>query len=176
MLGLLAVAVYGLALVAAAASDLTHYEIPNGISIALAAGFTLLVPGLQASEAAWHLAAGGAVFIVTAALFARGIMGGGDVKLLSATALWTGFAGLPAFMLLMALFGAALAAALLTAKRLVPEAAFGRRWYAHLLAREAGVPYGVAIAGAGLALLPQLSVMAGARQQLAQIFAPALGG
>jgi prepilin peptidase CpaA len=176
MLSLLAVVVYGSALVAAAASDLSRYEIPNRQSIALAAGFAIAAYSLSGADLANHLAAAGATFLVTALLFARGLLGGGDVKLMSATALWVGLGGLTAFALLMALFGAALAAMLLAARRLLAPSAVDGRWYAHLLARDAGVPYGIAIAGAGLVLLPQLFAAPAARQAIAQVLAPAVGG
>ena len=39
----------------------------------------------------WHFAAGALVLAVTFGLFAMGGMGGGDAKLLAATALWMGF-------------------------------------------------------------------------------------
>jgi prepilin peptidase CpaA len=176
MLSLLAVVVYGTALIAAAASDLSRYEIPNGQSIALAIGFVIAAFTLSGAELASHLAAGAATFFFTVILFARGLLGGGDVKLMSATALWVGLGGLTAFALLMALFGAGLAAALLAVRRLLPQAANGGRWYAHLLAHDAGVPYGIAIAGAGLFLLPQLFATTAAEHALAQILAPAAGG
>lgn len=176
MLSLLAAVVYGSALIAAAASDLSRYEIPNGLSVALAAGFVFAAFTLSGADLASHLAAGGATFIFTVLLFARGLIGGGDVKLMSATALWVGLGGLLPFALLMALFGAGLAAALLAIRRLLPQAASSGRWYAHLLAGDAGVPYGIAIAGAGLALMPQLFVTTAAEHAIAQIVAPSVGG
>ena len=94
MLSLLAAVVYGSALIAAAASDLSRYEIPNGLSVALAAGFVFAAFTLSGADLASHLAAGGATFIFTVLLFARGLIGGGDVKLMSATALWVGLGGL----------------------------------------------------------------------------------
>jgi prepilin peptidase CpaA len=176
MLSLLAAVVYGSALIAAAASDLSRYEIPNGLSIALAVGFVFAAFTLRGTDLASHLAAGGATFVFTLLLFARGLIGGGDVKLMSATALWVGLGGLTAFALLMALFGAGLAAMLLAARRLLPRPTGGGRWYAHLLAPEAGVPYGIAIAGAGLALMPQLFVTTAAERAVAQLLAPVTGG
>jgi len=175
MLSLLAVVIYGSALVAAAASDLARYEIPNYQSIVLGGGFLLAAPALGGAGLANHVAAAGATFLFTALLFARGLLGGGDVKLMSATALWLGLGGLTAFVLLMALCGAALAATLLAVRRLLPQPA-PASWYAHLLARDAGVPYGVAIAGAGLMLLPQLFAAPAARLAIAQMFAPVIGG
>lgn len=159
MLSLAAYGLYVLALVAAAISDLARYEIPNSASVALVAGFALVTITLPLPAALAHLLAAGTVFAFAALLFALGVCGGGDVKLLGATALWMGWSHLPSFLLLMALAGAALALMLLalrrlTASRVVVTTGIRAR---RLFAKEAGVPYGVAIAIAGLSMLPQLA-------------------
>jgi prepilin peptidase CpaA len=94
------------------------------------------------------------VFLGGAVLFARGYLGGGDVKLLSAATLWAGPAGTPSLLLLTGVLGGVLALFLL-----MP---FGRQLLgmARLLLRQppldaerglaVPVPYGVAIAGAAL--------------------------
>jgi prepilin peptidase CpaA len=95
-----------------------------------------------------------AVFIVGAALFARGFLGGGDVKLLTAATLWCGAAGTPSLLVLTGIlggvltlflllpFGAQLAAA---GRALLGPAAIATE---HDTTKS--VPYGVAIAGAAL--------------------------
>lgn len=52
--------------------------------------------------------AGIAVFVLSAVLFAIGLMGAGDSKMMSAYALIFGFNGMPAFLFYMATFGAVL--------------------------------------------------------------------
>lgn len=95
-----------------------------------------------------------AVFVVGAALFARGFLGGGDVKLLAAATLWAGAAGTPSLLVLTGILGGALTLFLLLPFG-AQLAAAGRA----LLAPSAlgadpdaakSVPYGVAIAGASL--------------------------
>jgi prepilin peptidase CpaA len=95
-----------------------------------------------------------AVFLAGALLFARGYLGGGDVKLLSAAALWAGPAGLPTLLLLTAVFGGALALFLLlplggqlatSARLMLGQPALPAP---HGLAMP--IPYGVAIAGAAV--------------------------
>ena len=54
-----------------------------------------------------------AVFLVGAVLFARGWLGGGDVKLLTAATLWAGPAGTPALLVLTGVLGGVLALFLL---------------------------------------------------------------
>lgn len=151
--------IYVLALAAAAISDLVRYEIPNGLSVALVAGFGLQAIALPVATTLDHIVAALTVFGLMSALFAGGICGGGDVKLLAATALWIGWPNLPQFLLVMALAGGALALMLLLARRIAAArvaATTGAR-PRRIFAPEAGVPYAVAIAIAGLAMLPRLT-------------------
>jgi len=100
----------------------------------------------------WSIAAAGAIaFAVTFGLFAAGIFGGGDAKLFTVAALFTGLAGLGAFAVLTALAGGALAVLYLVAnpkRALAGLTARGRRE-----AGNRGVPYGVAIAIGAVATL-----------------------
>ncbi|MBB4235281.1 A24 family peptidase [Rhizobium esperanzae] len=81
-----------LCLAMAGFSDLFTMTIPNRISLILIASFVILAPlsGLGLGEIGMHLAAAAIVFTAGFALFAFNVMGGGDAKLLSATALWFG--------------------------------------------------------------------------------------
>ncbi len=155
---ILSLVLYVGALAVAAASDLVRYQIPNLASLALIAAFALTVPAVSVAAVAAHAAAGLFVFAVAAIGFAAGICGGGDVKLLAATALWMGWHNLATFLLMTAVAGAFLALLLLAARRLTatrPELRFGR-WYSRLLSEKEGIPYGAAIAFAGLTVLTQL--------------------
>ena len=137
----------------AAFEDFRRLVIPNGLVL----GLCLLWPFHVATAAMPSLAsAGGAalcaatVFVAGAVLFARGLIGGGDVKLLAAAALWAGPAGTPSLLVLTGLFGGLLSLLLLTpAGALVGatrQVAGGHR------ADPILVPYGVAIAAAALAV------------------------
>lgn len=131
-------------LVAAAIADVRSYEIPDGLSIILlvtALGFGAATPGF-----AWisHLAAVLLMFGIGLFVFARGWMGGGDVKLLVAIAGWTGLAGLVGQLTAVALAGGALALVLIIARR-----AFAARppeSLPKLFRPDAPLPYAVAIA------------------------------
>jgi len=90
-----------------------------------------------------QLAAGVIVFILLAGAFYAGMMGGGDVKLAAALALWFTPAGTVRFLVLMSIAGGVLTLALLA-------------W--HRVRKHEGrpqIPYGVAIAFGGLAILTQ---------------------
>lgn len=150
-------AIYAGALALAAASDLARFRIPNQVVLALAAGFVLFAPSLPLASIGLDLSAAVAVLLLGAVLFAFRIMGGGDVKLLAAATLWTGWGLLLPFLLLTSLAGAGLALLLLAARQFVPRSMPPDRWYGRLLARGEGVPYGIAIAIAGLVLLPRIA-------------------
>jgi prepilin peptidase CpaA len=134
----------------AAASDLARFEIPNAIPLALVMAFAAyaVAAGLPAAEVAWNCAVGALALAVGAGLFFARVLGGGDAKLIAAVAIWTGASGLPRFLVAMALVGGVLALGL-TLYRLVPAPAWS--WLRRLHARRGDAPYGVAIAGGGIA-------------------------
>jgi prepilin peptidase CpaA len=142
----------------AAASDLLTMLIPNRISLALIAAFVVVAATgtLSPMEAAAHLGAGGLVLCATFALFAAGIIGGGDAKLAAATALWLGFDPLLDYLLVASVAGGALTLGLLAARSWPLPVPLARLPFAlHLHDRETGVPYGIALAAAALAVLPE---------------------
>jgi len=132
----------GLLLVVAAASDARRFIIPNWLCAAVAA---LSLPYWLGQGAplwpgyALQIGLAIVVFAIFAALFALGAMGGGDVKLLAALALW-----LPAVRFVEMMVIVAVAGGLLTLALLV----------AHRLRKREGrpeIPYGLAIvAGAAI--------------------------
>jgi prepilin peptidase CpaA len=90
-----------------------------------------------------QLAAGATVFALFAAAFYAGMMGGGDVKLAAALALWFPPAATMQFMVWMSIAGGVLTLALVGWHR------------ARRLEGRPEIPYGVAIAFGGLAILAQ---------------------
>ena len=95
-----------------------------------------------------------AVFLGGAVLFARGYLGGGDVKLLAAATLWAGPRGTLSLLMLTGLLGGVLALFLLIpfGRHLVGRARVKLRQPPLDAARGRAVPvpYGIAIAGAAL--------------------------
>jgi prepilin peptidase CpaA len=139
----------------AAFEDLRRLIIPNALTLTLC----LLWPFYIATTANMWGALGAlgcalVVFIAGALCFARGYLGGGDVKLLTAATLWAGPAATPALLVVTGVLGGALAlflmmppgAHLATVARtkLGPSAEPSRGGLA------TPVPYGIAIAGAAL--------------------------
>ena len=148
-------------MVFAALSDLFTMTISNRISIALVAiylPFALLI-GVPGHEIAIHFACGFGVLVLTFTMFAFGWIGGGDAKLAAATAVWMGWENLGDFGLDTALIGGALTLLILNARMLpLPGWAIRCEWIARLHERGNGVPYGIALAIAGLMLYPDTGV------------------
>ena len=98
-----------------------------------------------------------AVFLVGAVLFARGWLGGGDVKLLAAATLWTGPGGTLQLLMLTAVLGGGLALFFLMPLGNQAAAAarvlLGRPLESAKSGLAMPVPYGVAIAGAALIVI-----------------------
>jgi prepilin peptidase CpaA len=153
--GILAVIAYG---------DVRVRRIPNALSLAIAAlGLARIAFAGDSVAASATLAAAAATFTVTFLLFWRGVIGGGDAKLVAAVALLVGQKELLSFLFLMSLCGGALAAATFARDQLRPQcwrlSGRGRR---PVLTEADGsisapvgstVPYGVAIAAAGVITL-----------------------
>ena len=170
----LAVAVF----VVAAFGDIKNRRIPNGLVLAIGVfGIARLALAADLGSAAITLLAAVAVLAIGFLLFWRGFIGGGDAKLLASATLLVGYHDLFGFLFLMSLCGGVLAVAVLAQHRIRPwaEAAvlalaargmLGRRVTRDRRAAAAlaalgsdttaaplSVPYGVAIAAAGIITL-----------------------
>jgi prepilin peptidase CpaA len=141
----------------AAFEDFRRLVIPNGLIL----GLCVLWPLHVATAPMQTLAAAGfaalwatSVFIAGALLFSRGLIGGGDVKLLAAATLWAGPAATLSLLVLTGLLGGLLCLLLLTpAGALIAAVRPILRDPSGDPARDANqvfVPYGVAIAAASL--------------------------
>jgi prepilin peptidase CpaA len=148
------VLVFPALVIVGAVKDALSYTIPNWISLALVAAFpaAALAVGLPPAAMAAHLAAGAGVLAVGMLLFARGWLGGGDAKLLSAAVLWMGWPAALIFLLKVALAGGLLALTLKTVRSgaMRPLMLLGPKWVVRLSEPGRNVPYGVAIAAGAL--------------------------
>lgn len=102
-------------LVIAAVGDWRRYLIPNWISLALLALYPLFalssnLLGPPAAAVPWlaSLLVASIAFILLAGLFALNKLGGGDVKLISALALWAGPGLIAGFLIVTSLAGGVL--------------------------------------------------------------------
>jgi Flp pilus assembly protein protease CpaA len=144
-------------------SDIVTRTIPNSVCLGLAVlGLAVrAIAGLPAVAAS--AAAAGLLFILLALAHARGAFGGGDVKLIAATALGLPLLMIPRFLVVTVIAGGVLALLHLMLRRvfrnlpLMPPPARGtallrrvliaERWR---IARRGPLPYGVAIAFGGI--------------------------
>jgi prepilin peptidase CpaA len=142
-------------MVLAASSDLASRTIRNWLIIALLIAYIVLAPlaGFSLAEVISGIVAGALVLIAFFALFTRGWMGGGDVKLASVSALWLGSDQTASYLLYAALAGGVLTLAVLLLRAL-STAVEHPLWVSAVGRSGSGVPYGVALASAGLMLLP----------------------
>jgi prepilin peptidase CpaA len=137
-------AALALLLVVAALIDVRTFTISNRLNLTVA----LLAPvyWLSIALSPWpgmavQLAAAATVFVLLAIAFYTGMMGGGDVKLAAALALWFSPGSTIKFLVMMSIAGGVLTLAVVG-------------W--HRLKRREGrpeIPYGVAIAVGGLAII-----------------------
>lgn len=148
--GVLAIVAYG---------DVRARRIPNALCLAIAMlGLVRIASTRDAVAASYTLLAATAIFVITLLLFRRGIVGGGDAKLITAVALLIGHHNLLGFLFLMSLAGGVLAVLVLARDNLGPRLA--RSW--STISRrpfpapgsaalgQSTVPYGLAIAAAGV--------------------------
>ncbi len=148
----------------AASSDLLTMTISNRLSVALTAGFFLLtlITGMSLYAVGMHLAAAAVVLAVAFIFFAQGWIGGGDAKLAAATALWFGFDHLLDYLIYASLFGGALTLAILQFRKLpLPGILARQACILRLHDSAGGVPYGIALAAAALAVYPKTGWMPG---------------
>lgn len=143
--------VLGALLVLAALEDAIRLRISNILCLAVLIGalIAMFMAGLEISL--WQntivfaaLLGGGTL------LFAKGMFGGGDVKLLATVGLWCDLT--TAFFMLTCVFlsGGALAILILGARTFAPAGAAAR---VVILRPRAGIPYGIAIAAGALITL-----------------------
>ncbi len=134
----------GVLLIAAAITDLRSRIISNrlNLAVALLAPLWWLACGLEPWPGmAAQLLVGALVFALFTGLFALGMMGGGDVKLLGALALWFPWQAVLTLIMLMALLGGAVTLVTLIHHRIAQKPG------------QPEIPYGVAISIAALWVL-----------------------
>ncbi|WP_033073065.1 A24 family peptidase [Sphingopyxis sp. MWB1] len=133
-------------MIAAAISDVRSRTISNRLNLAMAALAPLF--WVASGLAPWpdmlmQAGAAFAVFLLFLGLFAIGAMGGGDVKMIGAVMLWVSLPLMLPTLTIMAIAGGLLSIILL----------IQHKWRPSAMSQQ--VPYGVAIAAAGLWALHQ---------------------
>lgn len=152
---------FPLAMALAASSDLLTMRISNKLVLLIVAVFCVvaLAVDLPLQQFAMHVLCAMLVLVVGFTFFALGWMGGGDAKLAAATTLWLGFGLALPYLVYTALLGGALTILILALRRLPLMPIIARfRWIERLHDRKTGIPYGVALALAGLLTYSQSAI------------------
>ncbi|MGB0905884.1 MAG: A24 family peptidase [Maricaulaceae bacterium] len=144
----------------AAIRDASTMTIPNWISLVLLGAFVLCVPF------AWqgwptlseHIAVGITVFAIGFIMFALGWFGGGDAKLMAATAIWWTWPDLMLYLVYTTVAGGVLGVLILLCRKFLPARIITSSWVYRLLKDETKMPYGLALAFGALTTLPQSDI------------------
>jgi prepilin peptidase CpaA len=142
----------------AAFSDLLTMTIPNRVSLLLILSYFVIAlyfqtPFMTIGE---HVTCGLAVLALTFTFFQFGWVGGGDAKLAASTALWLGWENLLDYGLIASLAGGVITLAVLQLRGdHAPQRLMAFSFIKRLAQKKAGVPYGIALAFAGLLIYPE---------------------
>jgi prepilin peptidase CpaA len=153
---------FPLTMALAAAMDLLTMKIPNRLSAVVALGYfaLALIAGRPLLEIGQHVLCACAILALTFVLFNLRWIGGGDAKLAAATTLWLGFGHLLDYLVYASLLGGALTLLIVQFRNFpLPQLLVGRDWAERLHRDGGGVPYGIALAVAALAVYPQTEWM-----------------
>lgn len=161
MIEAVALVVFPMLMVFAAFSDLFTMTIPNRVSLLLILFYFILAAYLPLSLHTFvmHVSCGLAMLALTFVLFQFGLVGGGDAKLASATALWLGWENLLDYGVVASIAGGVLTLVIIALRwNELPRRLLDIGFVERLAEKNNGVPYGIALAIAGLMIYPQTGV------------------
>lgn len=150
----------------AAYADLTSYTLSNRLCLTVALLFPLYILAtwfeghmLPLPDIMVSLGLASLLFIICAVFFALGVMGGGDVKLIPAVALWAGTAHIIPYLFITTVIGGIIAGIIIIRYRIIASKYYKSSGNINLSVAKktvSAVPYGVGIAVGGLYIAYQL--------------------
>jgi len=157
LLSFIIVMVFAATMLVASYKDATTMKIPNWVSLVLLGVFFLITPFVWQSWEVFgtHLLVGLTFFAAGFAMFAFGWLGGGDAKLMAATAIWWQWPDALIYIFYTTAIGGVLALFIMVGRNYVPVRIMTAPWVYHLLKEEKNMPYGLALAAGALITLPQ---------------------
>jgi prepilin peptidase CpaA len=153
MVGKVILLLFPLLMAFAASSDLLTMRISNRVVVVLVALFctVALIIDMPLEEFGQHILAAAVVLVFAFAMFSAGWIGGGDAKLAAATTFWLGFGLTLPYLLDASLIGGFMTLVILMARRWpLPLILTRVDWVQRLHDAKTGIPYGIALAIAGL--------------------------
>ena len=145
--------------------DLLTFTIPNRLCAVLALGYLVfaVLLGVSAIDILLNVSCALAILIVAFVMFNLSWIGGGDAKLAAATAIWLGFDHLDDYALSASALGGLLTLSIIGLRKWpLPGVLLARQWATRLHEPGTGIPYGIALASAGLILYPETAIWLGA--------------
>ncbi len=157
MLASTSIVVFPSLMILAGVKDAMTYRIPNWLTLAVALLFWpfALLNAMPGEMLLWHAVTGLALLALGFGLFAAGLFGGGDAKLMAAAGFWFGWPAVIKFLVYTALAGGALGIliALWTAIHMDQEMR-GHSWIQRWKSKKIDVPYGIAFAVGAVIAFP----------------------
>ena len=158
MIHFLSITLFPVLMIVAGAGDALSMRIPNWLTLTIAGAFLpmAVLTAMPLAMLGTHLLTGLGMFVLGFALFALGLFGGGDAKLLAAAGLWLGWPDLMPFLVMTAFAGGGLAlcVGLWSAVNMSSEVN-GGAIFKRLGTIKPNVPYGYAFAIGALLAFPQ---------------------
>jgi prepilin peptidase CpaA len=158
MVDFLSITIFPVLMVIAGAGDALSMRIPNWLTLSIGMLFLpmAIATGMPWMDVGVHLLMGLAMFVVGFVIFALGLFGGGDAKLLAAAALWLGWPDLMPFLTMTAFAGGLLALcvgvwALISQNSEIKDGSLFKRFGGV----KPNVPYGYAFAIGAILAFPE---------------------
>lgn len=144
----------------AAQRDASTMTIPNWISVVVLLSFFMITPFVWQGWDVFgqHMIVGSSVFALGFIMFAMGWFGGGDAKLMAATAFWWTLPDLALYAVYTTLAGGILGLFILVGRKFMPAQVMTSPWIHRMMRDETKMPYGLALAFGALATLPQSDI------------------
>lgn len=158
MTAILAASLLPLLMMIAGIGDFLSYRIPNWLNGIIALSFVpmAVATGMPLDMAAIHIATGAVVLALGFGIFALGLVGGGDAKMMAAAAIWFGWPAVLQFLVFTVIAGGVLAVILaLRAAVQVNHDIRGHTWMERWKVAKPDIPYGIAFAAGAILAFPQ---------------------
>lgn len=154
-------AVFAFCQIYAAISDAASMRISNKLCLAVMVAFLFALPvsGADLGATAEHFLVGLTIFVVGFILFAVGGMGGGDSKLMAATALWWSWSDLALYIVAVTALGGVLAIVILAGRHYVPVRIATGALTSRIFSDQKRMPYGIALSLGALIVLPSSDIV-----------------